>query len=234
MKTILIQGAMPTEVCFLIDYYHPHTKETIAGFDFYIASYKNTKIIISQTQIGIIDATQSTTIGLQKYHSDIVINQGCAGGATLDIKIGDVVVGISAVYINAFNTLVRPKSAGSNALEWLPRTHRPIVVGATKTLIDLAADFFGSKVAYDCLGSGDMFNRETDRINYLHSCFGHVCEDMETAAVYKVCEDFGVDHIALRIISNNELSFTPKDKTTHTKIQEITTKFVDYLISNIC
>lgn len=232
MKTILIQGAMPTETSFLMDFYKPSKKETIAGFDFYVAKYKNAKIIISQTQIGIICATQATTIGIQKYHPDIIINQGCAGGAIKEAAVGKIVVGKSAIYINAFATQLECQNIGSNSLEWQPHPVRSIKVDASPLLIKMAQEF-DSNINCVCLGSGDMFNRETDRINYLHQCFNHYCEDMETVASYKVCQDFGVNHIAFRIMSNNELLLTPKDKSTHITIQKYTTNFVDYLLSHL-
>lgn len=232
MKTILIQGAMPTETNFLIDFYKPYKKETVAGFDFYVAKYKNAKIIISQTQIGIMCATQATTIGIQKYHPDIVINQGCSGGAIIDAKVGNIVAGESAIYINAFATLVKSAGEVSNSLEWKPHSVRSVKIDASSWLIKRVQEF-DLNIPCVCLGSGDMFNRESDRINYLHKSFNHYCEDMETVASYKVCQDFGVDHIAFRIISNNELLFTAKDKSTHTTIQKYTTRFVDYLLTSI-
>ncbi len=230
MKTILIQGAMQTETSFLIDFYKPEKKETIAGFDFYVAKYKNAKVIISQTQIGIMCATQATTIGIQKYQPDIVINQGCAGGATKDAIVGKIVAGESAIYINAFVTPVKCQNGDSNSLEWQPHLARSIKIDASDWLVKMAQEF-DSNIDCVCLGSGDMFNRETNRINYLHKCFNHYCEDMETVASYKVCQDFGVDHIAFRIMSNNELLLTAKDKSTHTTIQKYTTSFVDHLLS---
>lgn len=222
---------MPTETSFLIDFYKPSKKETIAGYDFYVSQYKGVKIIISQTQIGIICATQATTIGIQKYHPDMVINQGCAGGAIVDAEVGKIVAGKSAIYINAFVTPVKCENDNSYSLEWQPHPARSIQVDASAWLLEKTREF-DLDIDCVCLGSGDMFNRETDRINYLHQCFNHYCEDMETVASYKVCQDFGVDHIAFRIMSNNELLFTPKDKSTHITIQKYTTSFVDWLLSH--
>lgn len=65
---------------------------------------------------------------------------------------------------------------------------------------------YDGKLLRGKLGSGDLFSRETDRIDLLHTQFGELCEDMESAAVYKVCQTFHVPVIGIRIISNNEIT----------------------------
>ena len=42
-------------------------------------------------------------------------------------------------------------------------------------------------------------------INALQSKYHHLCEEMETIAIYKVCKEKKIPAIAIRIISNNEL-----------------------------
>jgi len=37
-----------------------------------------------------------------------------------------------------------------------------------------------------------LFSREADRIDWLHEHMGHLCEDMESVAVYKACAACGV------------------------------------------
>lgn len=231
MKTILIQGAMETEISVFLENLKPSSLERIGGYEFYFANYKNSRIIISQTQIGVINAAAATTIALLKFKPDIVINQGSAGAALEELNIGDILVGESAVYINDFKTYPKESGNGSNSLEWTPNEKRSYLVGATDWLLDIAKGFEDSG---DCkfarLGTGDIYSRECDRINYMQDLFGHSSEDMETVVSYKICEDFGVDHIGFRIISNNELTFTSKDKSTYSEIQRFTLKFIDKLL----
>lgn len=230
MKTILIQGAMESETSYLLEKFKPSAIESYAGFYFFIADYKDIKIIISQTKIGIINASEATAIGILKFKPDIVISQGSAGGARRDVFVGDIIIGESAVYINDFKTLVKAEGCGSNSLEWIPNEKRSYRINATDWLVEIAKEMLSDKIKVECLGSGDLFSRECDRINYLTGCFGHVSEDMETAASYKVCEDFGVPHIAFRVISNNELVGLPMDKTTHKIVQEFTINFIEKLL----
>ena len=65
MKTILIQGAMEREYVLFVDFYKPTKTEVYGGFKFFVAEYKDHKIVISETQIGIINASEATTIGIK-------------------------------------------------------------------------------------------------------------------------------------------------------------------------
>lgn len=230
MKTILIQGAMESEISYLIDFFKPNISETQAGFGFLIADYKNAKIIISLTQKGIINASEATTIGILKYRPDILINQGCAGSSREDLVVGDILIGETSVYINDFRSEKRAEGEGSNSLEWTPNPKRSYRILASDWLLDIAKEMSNGDAFVSCLGSGDLFSRENDRISYLRECFSHDSEDMETVAVYKICEDFNIPHISFRIISNNELLSMPTNKSTYVKVQEFTVKFIEYLL----
>lgn len=226
---ILLQGAMKEEVNVFIEHYNPTKTKNINGYDFYILLYNEHKIIISQTKEGIINTTIATMIAINEFKPDIVINQGCAGGHTLKAKQGDIFVGEKSVYINDFKSTAKAKGDGSNSLEWQPNKKRCYVVESTKELIEIAKNI-DANTKLGTLGSGDLLSREYDRIIYLNSLFHEDCEDMESIAALKVCETFGIDKIAFRIISNNELLLQPMDKSLCAKMQNFTIKFVDKLI----
>lgn len=231
MRTILIQGAMDVEIDKLIEFYSPQKQETIAGFEFWIAEYKGARIVISKTKIGIINCTQATTIAVLKFEPDVVINQGCAGGAVENLGVGDMVIGESAVYINDFKPPEKGMGEGSNSLEWVPNPKRSYLVESSPELIEVVKTIGGfDKFNFGVLGSGDVFTRERDRICYLTSLFNHLCEDMETIAAFKTCEDFKIKRIGFRVISNNELTGEKLDKSTTKLAQDLTIKFVDKIL----
>ena len=204
--TIIIQGALDVELDVLLGHFKPHTVKRIAEYDFHIASYRGNDVVISQTGVGLINATVATTVGINEFRPDLVINQGCAGGHTEDTHYGDLIIGEKTVYINNFYTNAKKKGEGSDSLDWYP-CKRSYVVPSTPKYISAAKSipFDGTKKV-GILGSGDIFSKEVDRINYMHGLFGELCEDMESVASLKVCEMFNVDRLALRVISNNELT----------------------------
>lgn len=233
MKTILIQGAMEREYIEFINFYKPQKTEVVGGYNFFIAKYKDLRIVISATEKGIINASEATTIGILKYKPDVVICQGSSGAALEELNRGEIIIADSVVYINDFRSPQKEKGEGSNSLDWQPHPKRSYVTNTSKNLLNFALemDKSGFKCKVARLGSGDVFSREYDRINYLQKTFGHIAEDMETAASYKICDDFKVEHISFRIISNNELNGQEYDRLNAKDIQEFTIKFIDKLIS---
>ena len=70
---------------------------------------------------------------------------------------------------------------------------------------------------YGILGSGDIFNREVDRINWIREHKNTLCEDNESIAVYTICNKLNINCIGFRTISNNELTQTEEDGATSTR-----------------
>ena len=219
-KTIMIQGAMDIELDYMVATVTNLQKETIGGYMFYKGSQGNVDIILSKTEMGIIHAVTSTTLGIEHFHPDYVINQGTAGGHREDIHTGDLVICTEAVYLNDLRMPLRKEGEGSNALEWELSPHS-LGIESTESLISL---FDG--VSYDgkkwkgIMGSGDIYSRETDRIHWLQRQRSELCEDMETYGVYTVCQRLGVPHIAVRVISNNELIGEVFDPSVCEKLQK--------------
>lgn len=231
MKTILIQGSMDEELNILKQYYKPENSSVIGGYSFYFANYNNNSIIISDTQCGIINATTATTIAILNFHPDIIINQGCAGAHRENLNNGDIIIGETAIYINDFKQPTKLRNEGSNSLTWTPNKSRTYKIPATTQLVQIAneIEFENSKIIGK-LGSGDLFSKEFDRIKFLQETFDTFCEDMESVAVYKVCDNFNIPKIGFRVIANNEITRQPFDKTLSNVAQNFTIKFVDKLI----
>ena len=227
---ILIQGATDDELDLFLGYYKPHKQIKIASYVFWEAKYNSHTIIISLTEKGIINATIATTIAAQTYKPDLIINQGCAGGHVPELKLGDIVVGEYSKYMNDFKTKPKGACEGSNSLDWSPHTSRSYSTRSTQKYIEISKQVkTQNKTYFGSLGSADTFSRECDRINYLHSLFNHLSEDMESAACLKVCDNFNIDRIAFRVISNNELTLIPFDPTTRTIMQKFVIDFIDLI-----
>lgn len=228
--TIIIQGAMDCELDVLTEYFTPEKTKTVAGYKFFISSYKGNDIILSKTEVGLINASVATTVGINEFNPALVINQGCAGGHVPDITNGELVIGEKSVYINNFYTHPKGAGEGSNSLDWYP-CKRSYVVPSTTEYVKIADRIgFDGKKRIGILGSGDLFSQEVDRINYMHSLFGELCEDMESVAALKVCEAFGVDRLALRIISNNEITLEEFDYGVCKTLQKFVIRLVDKII----
>lgn len=229
-KKILIQGAFDIEIEYLMANLKNKERRIIAGYEFYIGEINNLQIIISKTLIGTINSTTATTIGIMLFQPDIVINQGIAGAHKEDIHIGDIIIGKNCCNINSYSMPVKNKGEGSNYMEWKINQCTSEIKIANIDLVNSIYEFFqlnhNKSVYLGTLGSGDVFNREIDRINWINNMFNNLCEDMESIGVYSVCNKFNIPCIGVRIISNNEITKEKQDKKQAIYLQEIILKFL--------
>ena len=224
-KTILIQGAMDIEIEYFIDKLEKKEKQTIAGYEFYTGYIHTSKIIISKTLVGVVNSTTATTIAIMTFRPDIVINQGIAGAHKSNIHIGDIIIGEKCCNINAFSMPTKEEGHSSNPFEWETNKRGEEIQIGDKKLVKIIKGFFETNcentIYTGTLGSGDVFNREYDRIMWLQNRFHHLSEDMESIGTYCVCNQFEIPCVGIRIISNNELTNEKLDKEQAIRLQEL-------------
>lgn len=214
VKPIIIQGAMRMEIEELLKIIEIEKEENINGFEFYIGKLNNYPIVISETQIGIINASMATCIGIQKYNPRLIINQGIAGTHVNYIHRNDIVVGEKGVNINSFITGIKSRNEGTNPFEW-QFDNRSFEVNCNRELLEKVKQTNSKyNVFYGIIGSGDIFNREVDRIAWLQEKKNTLCEDNETIAIYAICDKFKVPCIGFRAITNNEVTQKESDGST--------------------
>lgn len=232
MNPILIQGAMDIEIDHLIEYFHAIKDQEIGGFTFYKSFFKGRTIIISKTNVGIANAGAATAIGILTYAPSLIINQGTAGAHSRDLHTLDIVLGKSCVNINSFEK--SPLKTGIDYAKWV-NTNFCEYDDTAKELLpnnDLL-DVFEKSVYKNgqkhigVLGSGDVWNKEIEFIDWLHENLQTLCEDMESAGVYKIANSFNVPVIGVRVISNNELLGEPYDRNSAIYLQNYIIKTIE-------
>lgn len=224
-KTILIQGAMDIEIQALLENLEKPEKIVISDYEFYTGKIKNCNVIVSKTLIGTINATIATTIGIEKFKPYMVINQGIAGAHRESIHTGDIIIGEKCCNINAYSMPSKERGEGSNPFEWEPNKRAKEIKNADSDLVQKFQNFLKekhkNKVYTGTIGSGDVFNREIDRIDWINNKFDNLCEDMESIGVYSVCNKFNISCIGIRIISNNEITGEELDENQAIILQEL-------------
>lgn len=224
-KVILIQGATNKEVHYIIEVLKDKKCTQIAGYEFYEGTIDNIKVVVSETLVGTINATIATIIGIKEFKPSMVINQGIAGAHRKDLHIGDIVLGEKCCNINYYKMPLKGEGEGSNPFEWEmnKRVREPELADSklVDTVEKILSETTNNKIYRGILGSGDVFNREYDRIVWINKTFNNSCEDMESIGTYTVCNKFGVPCIGIRIISNNELNKEEIDKSMALELQKI-------------
>ena len=227
-KPILIQGAMEDEIAFIKEKINEIEEVILNGYVFYKGKIDEYPVILSKTQVGLINATAATVIGIINFSPCIIINQGVAGGITKNVHKGDLIIGQSCININSFQTPYKEERKGSNSLEWELKTFKEgidelVVLKANKDLIKLAeeeAKKQGLSYTVGTIGSGDVWNNEKDRLLWLSKKYDILCEDMETISTYQIGLKFNIPAIGIRILSNNLLLEEKYDKSVGKIVQE--------------
>ena len=219
-NVILVQGALDIEVDTLISALEDKKTERYASWVFHIGTIngKNgkNKVIVSRTEVGLVNASVATTIGIEKYKPTLIINQGTAGAHDPMLDVGDIVIGTNIVNMGSFTS---ERTLTSDQKNWkfmdAPQRLRDendnfitnMRFYSTPEYVTIAksVSYTNGNLVEGTIGSADQWNREAERINMLHSIFGTSAEEMETSAVAQVALAFKVPFLGIRVLSNAEL-----------------------------
>lgn len=241
-KPILVQGAENTEIYYLKSILKNVEERNIGNHLFWIGEIDNYPVIVSKTNVGLISAATATTIGAINFSPIAIINQGTAGGHGKKIHRGDIVIGRDYINLTSFRIDKREEGEGSDLSGWRMRAFYTDDIHhgynkADKKLIELIMEikdeYTSGEICIGRIGSGDIWNRETDRIMLLNSKYGTLCEEMETAAVYSVAKDFDIPVVGIRIISNNEVLKEEYKKELATDCQIFVEKVIKRYIKTL-
>lgn len=206
---IAIIGAMEEEVTILRDRIEDKTVEVIAGCEFTFGKMDGVEVVLLRSGIGKVNAAMSTTILLEKYAPDYVINTGSAGGYDPNLNIGDLVISSEVRHHDVDVTVF--------GYEYGQVPQLPPAFLADKELIKVAEE--GAKEISEIqtiqglIATGDSFMNDPVRVEYIRDKFSDLkAVEMEAAAVAQVAHQFGVPFVIIRSLSDiagkeSDLSF---------------------------
>ena len=217
---IALQGAMDVEVSEFLKAMGDYKEEKHGNYSFYIGKIENIPVVVSRTEVGMVNAAASTTLLIDKYHPKAIINQGTAGGHDPDIHVFDTVIGTEVVNIGSFRSDHLDEGQGMAPETWIHMsTDLREKNGETKEYTTMTSDtalveaakqasdqYEYGEVMEGVIGSADWWNREIDRIQWFHENFGTSAEEMEAFAVAQVAHVMDVPYLSLRTISNSEVT----------------------------
>lgn len=196
---IAVIGAMEQEVELLRSALQNTTTETIANSEFTTGTYEGKDVVLLKSGIGKVNAAMSTTILLEKYQPDVVINTGSAGGFDTTLKVGDIVISDEVrhhdVDVTAFGYEIG-QMAGMPAGY---RSDEKLIEVAKQAVTEVGEHPY----ALGLICSGDVFMSNPVRVEAVRKEFPAMkAVEMEAAAVAQVCYQFGTPFVVIRALSD--------------------------------
>lgn len=190
---------MEEEVALLREKISNQEQETIAGCEFTTGSMDGAEVILLRSGIGKVNAAMSTTILLDRFKPDYVINTGSAGGFHPDLNVGDVVI----------SSEVRHHDVDVTAFgyEYGQVPQLPAAFEADSGLVEIAeeaAKEIGSvQVVKGLIATGDSFMNDPKRVDAIRDKFLNLqAVEMEAASIAQVSYQFGIPFVIIRSLSD--------------------------------
>lgn len=215
---IVIGGAMDVESLAMVESLSDVNEITYGGWTFWKGKLDDYPVVIARTEVGVTNAAASTTLAIEKFQPRVIINQGTSGGHDPRLHRYDIVLGEKTVNFGSFNSDRGEYGEGINAEEWKQREMTLRLDGeeigfqwfeSDPQLVDIAQrvnkKYTHGKIVEGTVGTADEWNRELDRIKWIHENYGTSVEEMETASVAQVARAYNIPFLSIRILSNSEI-----------------------------
>ncbi|WP_027720628.1 5'-methylthioadenosine/adenosylhomocysteine nucleosidase [Maridesulfovibrio zosterae] len=193
-----IIAAMKEELALLVDRLEQREDTHFGQFTYYTGFINGVEVALFLCGIGKVNAAVGTTLLLDKFKPDYLINTGVAGGFPEEIRIGDIVISSEVRHYDADAT------AFDYELGQIP--HMPASYEADKMLLGLAEKAWinGSiKIHQGAILSGDSFVHTEQQVSHIIDKFPDVMAvEMEGAAIAQTGFLFNIPFILIRSISD--------------------------------
>ena len=194
-----IIGAMEPEVKILREAMQNPQILTKAGFTFYTGELAGNTVTLVQSGIGKVASTIATTLLIDNFKPDCVINTGSAGGFDPSLSVGDVVISSEVrhhdVDVTAFGYeigQVPQMPAGFTA-------HPKLVEAAQQTITQIS----DVKTLVGLICTGDTFMCDPVRIDKARNDFPTMLAvEMEGASIAQTCFALSTPFVVIRSMSD--------------------------------
>jgi adenosylhomocysteine nucleosidase len=194
-----IIGAMEQEVAILKSSLTNLKEERKAGANYFSGQIDGVEVVLLQSGIGKVAAAIGTSLLIDNYQPDIIINTGSAGGFASSLTMGDVVI----------SSEVRHHDADVTAFgyEIGQMAGQPAAFIADEKLISVAEKAVemaeGKHAVKGLICTGDAFVCTADKQQFIRDNFPTVVAvEMEASAIAQTCHQFGVPFVVVRAISD--------------------------------
>ena len=192
-------GAMKEEVEILKKWIDISKTESIAHTDVYVGTLDSHRIILVESGIGKVNATLITSLLIDRYDVDLIVNTGVAGALSNELDVTDMVVSTTVVHHDV------DAMAFGYVFGQVPGM--PASYAADEKLVNAAMKVLQSnktvKGFSGLIASGDSFIADSSQKSSIISNFSEaLAVDMESASIAQTCHQFNVPFLIIRSISD--------------------------------
>ncbi|MFK4997619.1 5'-methylthioadenosine/S-adenosylhomocysteine nucleosidase [Bacillus sp. N9] len=196
---IAIIGAMEEEVALLREQIENKQTETVAGCEFIAGSFGGKEVVLLRSGIGKVNAAMSTTILMERYKPDMIINTGSAGGYNPKLQVGDLVISTEVRHHDVDVTIF--------GYEYGQVPQLPAAFKADTSLIEVAlkaaSTFESIQAVQGLIATGDSFMNDPERVEFVRSKFTDLqAVEMEGAAIAQVAHQYNIPFVVIRSLSD--------------------------------
>ena len=190
-----IISAMQIELDILIEELNCQKDEKYCGIDFYTTQLNGNELVLAVSGVGKVNAAIATTIMINTYGCNLIINTGIAGGLAR-VNTKDIIVANKLKY-HDFDATCFNYEFGQ--VPGMPSYFAPSLDNLLA--IKLILNKLNLKYKEATLYSGDRF---VSSFKDLKKIYNNECSivEMEGAAVAQVCVKSGVDFLVIRYVSD--------------------------------
>jgi len=174
------------------------TETEILGNHCAIGKLGDKEILLMHSGIGKVNAAIGANNLINAFKPDVVVSSGCAGGADVNLEIGDVVVSSSCQYHDVY---CGPENLAGQIQGMPSQFATPAeLVEKAVSINDTAAD---TKVVAGKIATGDWFVDSVEKMASIHAKVPDATAvDMESCAIAHACYIYNVSFVSFRVISD--------------------------------
>jgi adenosylhomocysteine nucleosidase len=196
---IAILGAMDEEISLIRQSLQHCQEHQFNHLTVYVGELEGVHIALVKCGIGKVAAAVSTTVIINHFKPDYVINTGSAGGFSSHLNIGDIVIGTELRHHDADLThfgYQLGQNAGMPAHFDCDKTLGALAASAAKALSQV-------QVQQGLICTGDSFVGSDEAAQIIRQNFAGVCAvEMEGVAIAQSCYLLGVPFLVIRSLSD--------------------------------
>lgn len=222
---IALIAAMDSEVEAMLNVLDTYEKKLVSNLELYEGSIGTVKLLVLKSGVGIGFASMATTVALENYPLEAVVNIGTAGGLKSNQEVLDVVVSTQVVQHNY------------DALQTARNEQPGLYFEANPYMVELSERIFRDlnvKAHFGMVATGDQFVYLPEQIERIHKYFPDaMCAEMEAGAVAQVCSHYEIPFVVIRSLSDvalkddSHLEFSEYVKLAAQRSADFTKGFIE-------